>query len=174
MYKLDYESKKNDPKYLVMKHKADKKYREKLKDMGILKNKQQDAWRKWISNPENRDKRNEKSRLFHLMNKDNPKYKERNRNFQKSSRLKIKLEAFNQYSPNGVIKCAKCGFSDIRALGLDHINNDGIAHKKTINPRNPRRVTGTLVYRDLKKKGWPTGFQILCYNCNWIKYIETL
>lgn len=173
-YKREYEKRKTTPEYKEMKRKADLAYREKLKKSGLYKLKNREQWKKWSSNPENIIRKNNKQHEYHLRNKNNPAYLKRNAENQKRSRYKIKLEAFTHYSTNGEIKCAKCGFLDVRALGLDHINNDGIAHKKTINAKYPRQVTGTLVYRDLKRRGWPTGFQILCYNCNWIKYIETL
>lgn len=84
---------------------------------------------------------------------------------------KIKLKIFEAY---GGPVCAKCGFSDIRALCLDHTNNDGWKEKSD-NTRY--RYTGGNKYRTLlsvfKKTGlWPLGYQVLCANCNLIKEIE--
>lgn len=128
-------------------------------------------WKKYMSDPANREKNRISKRKYHYLSKHKPEYKLRKANDQKRSRYRAKVEAFTHYS-NGKIECIKCGFTDVRALGLDHINNDGILHKRTINAKTPRGVSGTLVYRDLKKKGWPIGYQILCYNCNWIKYMD--
>lgn len=57
-------------------------------------------------------------------------------------------------------KCNQCGFSDPRALQLDHVNSDGYAERLVI--------TGLTVFRkalsDTKGR-----YQLLCANCNWIK-----
>ena len=64
-------------------------------------------------------------------------------------------------------KCIKCGFKDIRALQLDHINGDGSKEVKKMG-------AAITVYRyyaahlELTK----THFQVLCANCNWIKRYE--
>ena len=80
---------------------------------------------------------------------------------------KIKLEIVSHYS-NGSMKCAKCGFEDIRALQIDHINGGGTAHFKAIfNDRG-----GSNFYRWLKINSFPSGYQVLCANCNWIKRHE--
>lgn len=129
-------------------------------------------WKAYMSIPENRQKNRERLRKYHFLSKGNPEYMLRKARNQRDSRYRAKLEAFTHYSVKGVIVCMRCGYSDIRALTLDHMGNNGLEHKKTINAKHPRQVTGTLVYRDLKKKGWPEGYQILCYNCNWIKYME--
>ena len=86
--------------------------------------------------------------------KDNPteiKYKQ-----------KLKNEVFNAY---GGIKCACCGESYIEFLTIDHVNNDGIHHKSKAG----YRFTGTHLYVWLKKHNYPSGFQVLCMNCNWAK-----
>lgn len=61
-------------------------------------------------------------------------------------------------------KCCKCGFSDWRTLSIDHINSDGAEHRK--------KVSGAHIYRWLKNNNFPTGFQILCMNCQFIKRHE--
>jgi len=56
-------------------------------------------------------------------------------------------------------------------LSLDHINNDGAADRtKRYGARNKSGGGGEF-YRRLKKEGWPTGFQVLCMNCNFGKRI---
>ena len=57
-------------------------------------------------------------------------------------------------------KCAMCGFSDIRALQIDHI--------KSVGNKAPR---GVPVYREIVK-GKTENRQVLCANCNWIKRYE--
>lgn len=63
--------------------------------------------------------------------------------------------------------CIKCGFSDVRALQLDHIDGGGNKDRLTA-PRGNDRFRSML--RD--PEGTQTKFQILCANCNWIKRVE--
>jgi len=65
---------------------------------------------------------------------------------------------------DGNIKCAKCPYTDIRALSIDHINNDGSKHRK--------QVGHNYVYRWIIKNNFPSGFQVLCMNCQFIKEYE--
>jgi len=63
-------------------------------------------------------------------------------------------------------KCARCGFSDVRALQVDHVN--GFQGK-----RDSRSRSGTHLYRQIITGKLPKeDFQILCANCNWIKKVE--
>ncbi len=76
----------------------------------------------------------------------------------------------------GLIQCSKCGFEDIRALCIDHINGDGANHRRQITSndlsKKPRDGGGSNTYRWLKRNGYPEGFQVLCFNCNQIKECE--
>jgi 5-methylcytosine-specific restriction endonuclease McrA len=54
--------------------------------------------------------------------------------------------------------CAECGFADLRALELHHINYDG----------KENRVS----YGQIVKKGYPDGLQLLCANCHKIAHSE--
>jgi len=63
-------------------------------------------------------------------------------------------------------ECVRCGFSDIRALQIDHINGGG---------SKERSVRGTQSYYKIilnKIISGSTDYQILCANCNWIKRVE--
>lgn len=60
-------------------------------------------------------------------------------------------------------KCVECGFSDYRALQVDHIEGGG--HHENKNGRNQ------AVYSKIAK-GETDGYQLLCANCNWIKRAE--
>lgn len=83
-------------------------------------------------------------------------------------RGKSKLEALRHYS-GGPPRCARCGFSDIRALCLDHIGSDG-RHRK--HHSSPKPTSGVWFYRSLIRLGFPVGLQVLCANCNLIKQHE--
>jgi hypothetical protein len=61
-------------------------------------------------------------------------------------------------------KCTKCGWTDRRALQIDHIEAIGDAKRRELNHR------GRILYREVKAD--PTKYQILCANCNWIKRAE--
>jgi RNase P subunit RPR2 len=82
----------------------------------------------------------------------------------RKSKLKLKREVLSHYS-EGKIVCAKCGYSDVRALGLDHINGRGSEQRK-------KGFVGNGYYSWLKKNGFPPGLQVLCMNCNWIKRVD--
>ena len=72
---------------------------------------------------------------------------------------KIKTNVFLHYSPQ--FKCVKCGFSDEKALCIDHINNDGAKHRKRLGRKN--------IYSWIIKNNYPVYLQVLCMNCNWEK-----
>ena len=63
-------------------------------------------------------------------------------------------------------KCQKCGFSDIRALCIDHIPGGGNKHREEVGG------TSISMYRWIKKNNFPPYFQVLCHNCNFIKVLE--
>lgn len=60
-------------------------------------------------------------------------------------------------------KCVHCGFSDRRALQIDHINGGGNLERKSLGD-----------YQLMKRisLGMTDGYQTLCANCNCIKRIE--
>jgi tRNA-dihydrouridine synthase len=78
----------------------------------------------------------------------------------------IKLEVFKHYSPTLTCQYPGCGFGDMRALSIDHINGGGARHIRQIQ-RN-----GSSFYQWLKKHDFPPGFQVLCMNHQWIKRAE--
>jgi len=84
--------------------------------------------------------------------------------YNRQRRLKRKIEAFKHYSPKLV--CSKCGFPDIRALSIDHVNGGGTKHRET------DKVVGSDIYSWLRWHNYPEGFQVLCMNCQWIKKFE--
>lgn len=79
---------------------------------------------------------------------------------------KLRLLVFGHYSP--FLMCVRCGCSDMRVLCIDHIEGGGNAHRRAIL----KRRGGIPFYRWLKQNGYPSGFQVLCLNCNWIKAVE--
>ncbi len=57
-------------------------------------------------------------------------------------------------------KCAVCGFSDPKALQIDHIHGGGYRQRQGVGIDNQYRLI-------LEVKG--EGYQLLCANCNQIK-----
>ena len=74
----------------------------------------------------------------------------------------LKRRVLTHYG-GGELVCVKCGFNDIRALSIDHLNNNGYEHRKEM------KRTGVNFYRLLEKQEYPRGYQTLCMNCNFIK-----
>ncbi len=71
--------------------------------------------------------------------------------------FELKLAAFNAY---GGPTCRCCGETEFAFLQIDHVRNDGAAH---------RRVYPSRIYYWLKNNNYPKGFQVLCANCNFAK-----
>lgn len=76
----------------------------------------------------------------------------------KEYRTRIKDAVFGAY---GGYKCACCGELEKIFLTIDHINNDGAAHRKQIGFRG-----GIGLYLWIAKHDFPPGFQVYCFNCN--------
>ena len=85
---------------------------------------------------------------------------------KKQNRQRLKEEVLGHYSPN--LKCQRCRFSDIRALSIDHKAGHGRSHRKKLN------IEGDKFYSWLRRNNYPTGFQVLCMNCQWIKRSENM
>ncbi len=77
---------------------------------------------------------------------------------QEEKRMKVLIH----YSGNPP-KCARCGFSDVRALTIDHIVGGGGKHRREIH----RRIENWII-----DNNFPEGYQVLCMNCNLIKKLE--
>lgn len=69
---------------------------------------------------------------------------------------RLKVAATEAYGGN----CACCGEDQLPFLTIDHVNNDGNEHRLEIP------AGGGSTYRWLRNNNWPTGFQVLCWNCN--------
>lgn len=94
-------------------------------------------------------------------------------NFSKAKyRLKLKIEVMRLYADP--VRCVQCGFSKIDGLVLDHIHNNGAAHRKEarISARNNVVMGGTRIYEHIRKNGKIDGLQVLCANCNTIKQLR--
>lgn len=81
-------------------------------------------------------------------------------------RERLKREVFGHYS-NGRFVCSCCGESEIDLLTIDHTNNDGAKQRRGLNRNNG--FGGIRIYSWLVKNNFPSGFQVLCSNCNMSK-----
>lgn len=101
----------------------------------------------------------------------NDEWRIANRQSSNASRLKyshdLKDRVFAKYGP----KCAQCGFSDVRALHLDHVNNDGFLDRKQVDALGVRRGSRVSILQKALKDT-AGRFQILCANCNVTKAWE--
>lgn len=77
-------------------------------------------------------------------------------------RLHNKETVINHYGG----QCACCGVQDLVFLAIDHIEEDGAEHRRKIG-----RSPGQGFYSWLVQNDFPSGFQALCHNCNWAKYM---
>jgi hypothetical protein len=81
---------------------------------------------------------------------------------------KLKLEVFTHYC-NGETphcQCPGCTVTFIGFLQLDHVNGDGAKHRKD----NKLFTGAAMLWRWVRKQGYPADFQVLCRNCNGAKF----
>lgn len=81
-------------------------------------------------------------------------------NYERIARLKI-IEFFGN-------KCCKCGFSNERALQIDHVSGDGYKDRRSYRAR----TWALLKLIKTNPKLLLEKYQLLCANCNWIKRVE--
>lgn len=80
---------------------------------------------------------------------------------RKQHRRKLRDTVFAMY---GGYVCSCCEITEPLFLTIDHINNDGAAHRRSMV--GGRQATSERLYRWLRDNNFPLGFQVLCMNCN--------
>ena len=83
----------------------------------------------------------------------------------KENRHRLKTEVFSHYC-DGIIRCVRCGEDDLDVLQLDHINGGGNRQRRELG-----LYGGAAFYAWLERNGYPSGYQVLCANCNMRKRI---
>lgn len=116
-----------------------------------------DHWRS--ANPGKITAKNKRYRVKHAKhikelrakyNKDNRhRIRQKQRQYQRTLREQV-LKYYGRI-------CACCGEDKTEFLGIDHENGGGKQHRKDI---------WNHIYRWLKSNDYPSGFRILCHNCN--------
>lgn len=82
---------------------------------------------------------------------------------RKEARRIVRLEALQAYS-EGTPSCVCCGEEMLHFLALDHINGGGGKQRK--------ETGGGGFYTWLRRHNYPTGFRVLCHNCNFGRQIN--
>lgn len=75
----------------------------------------------------------------------------------------LKRQALLRY---GELRCGDCPEDHLECLTLDHINQDGATHRRA--DKNAHSL-----YAWLRRRGYPPGYRILCFNCNWKRYLAS-
>lgn len=75
--------------------------------------------------------------------------------------------ALIKYGPG----CMCCGEDREPFLVIDHVDGGGNAHRQVVvgGKNGARAGGGPYFYRWLRLNGYPSGFQVLCANCNMAK-----
>lgn len=83
----------------------------------------------------------------------------------RQTRADRRIAVLRHYS-NGVIACACCGVTELEFLTLDHVSENGSAHRKELQRLQSGRHTGWYIFKWLIENNFPEGYQVLCFNCN--------
>ena len=112
----------------------------------------------------NKERLAEFSRNREIERRKNPEWVEKNRIRGLVYYHSIRRAAIEAY---GGMKCACCGETIEQFLTIDHINNDGAEHRKSLGRKIGNGKGGSAtIYTWLKNNNYPPGFQVLCMNCN--------
>lgn len=88
-------------------------------------------------------------------------YRDDHKTIDLNNRKQLKIQVLSHYSnDNDNPTCKTCGENHIEFLEIDHINGGGREHRKQLH------LYGNVLYRWLIKNNYPSGFQVLCSNCN--------
>jgi hypothetical protein len=79
-------------------------------------------------------------------------------NYSQRTRQRLRLEVLQHYGGKTPV-CACCGETHIEFLSIDHVDGGGTQHRLKI-----MKYGG--FYSWLKVNNFPSGFRVLCHNCN--------
>lgn len=99
-----------------------------------------------------------KERHREVQKKWNARNAEKLKQYQREWHQKRRLYCIEQLGG----KCACCGESNPAFLAIDHVNNDGHVHRKSVKSHY-------MIFGFLIRNNFPPGFQVLCHNCNMAK-----
>lgn len=72
---------------------------------------------------------------------------------------RLKKEVISAYGG----RCQCCGEEELTFLAIDHENGGGNKHRE----EEFNGFGGAHFYRWLRRRGYPSGYRVLCHNCNW-------
>jgi predicted nucleic-acid-binding Zn-ribbon protein len=110
-----------------------------------------------------RIKKENPEKIKHQSRKSYFKTRDKHLEWHREHHQQMRIDLLHQL---GGCVCATCGYSDWRALQIDHVNSDGAEERRkgaTMRDSVGRRKE-ILANKDR--------YQILCSNCNWIKRYE--
>ena len=142
------------------------KYKDPEKHLQYMRNyyaKNKEKIREYQRNYTNKHSKENRERAKQWRINNREKY---NANTAKSAHkmiLKIRNEIHNLLGS----KCIRCGFSDIRALQIDHVKGYGREERKNFS-----NYYVYLRYILNEIKSGSKDYQLLCANCNTIKKVE--
>ena len=114
----------------------------------------------------NRKKKNAQSRIYRKANRDTIKAE------RDAKQYEIKTAVMAYYSKklsNSDIPCCNCCGENqfLIFLTIDHIKGWKNYNEPDLSKRRgSKRLGGKDLYRYLQKNNFPTGYQVLCMNCN--------
>jgi hypothetical protein len=76
--------------------------------------------------------------------------------YARERRWAIKKEVMAHYGG----RCRCCNETELAFLTIDHVGGWGKAHREEVGE------VAQLVYADIRRNGFPDGFQVLCHNCH--------
>lgn len=91
------------------------------------------------------------------------KFKRREQNRERANAYRAKLR--NEVVSVLGSSCKQCGFKDVRALQVDHVNGGGSQEVRSRTRLFCKVVLDSIAASENK-------YQLLCANCNWIKRYE--
>jgi polyribonucleotide nucleotidyltransferase len=119
---------------------------------------------------ENKEKINKQQKEYSCKNEVKERRREIQKNYYYNNTEKRKdcINSYHKRLKDAIFdilgrKCVHCGFSDMRALQLDHVNGGGGKERKINNGQIRYLMILKKLAEDSKE------YQILCANCNWIK-----
>lgn len=81
----------------------------------------------------------------------------RRKEIDRCFRLRRKQKVISHYGG----QCACCGEKILDFLAIDHIDGGGSQERKRL------KMGGNGIYLFIIKNDFPSGFRVLCHNCNW-------
>jgi len=149
-----------------LRHVNEKEYRKLQRQIPHIKERNKKYAKNW------HEKNREKMRVYDKQyNKEHPEQiKEKKKRYREkhSDKVKTRHKQYMFKLRMGVLKalgnkCVRCGFSDWRALQIDHVHGGGLKELRSCN---------TKKYYEKVIKDIEGNYQLLCSNCNQIKKHE--